>query len=86
MAEVGNLSLFIGATAVQSRPKSHTFNIAVFPPSQDGGQKPCNGLLTVILHINLFFTFVGQMETIACIFEGEVDFVQKILVLNSVCT
>ena len=27
VAKIGNLSLFSGATAVQSRPKSHTFTI-----------------------------------------------------------
>ena len=34
VAKDGNLSLFSGATAVQSRPKSHTFtvNLAVFAP------------------------------------------------------
>ena len=36
----GNLSLFSGVTAVQSRPKSHTFtvNLTVFSPNQDGAK------------------------------------------------
>ena len=50
MAKVGNLSLFSGATVVQSRPKSYTVtvNLAVFAPSQDGGQKPWKGILALI--------------------------------------
>ena len=46
VAKIENMSLFSGATAVQSRPKSHTFtvNLAVFAPRQDCGQNPCKGL------------------------------------------
>ena len=49
--KVGNLSLSGCGSAVQSRPKSHTFtvNLAVFAPSQDGGQKLWKGLLSLCL-------------------------------------
>ena len=50
VANVGNPSLCCGATVVQSRPKSHTLtvNLAGLPPSQDGGEKPWEGLFKLV--------------------------------------
>ena len=47
----GKLSVFSGATAVQSRPKSHTFTIdfVVFAPQPIWRQKPWKGLLSTEL-------------------------------------
>ena len=47
VAKVGNRSLFSGATAVQSRPKSHTFtvNLALFAPTAKMAvKKPWKGV------------------------------------------
>ena len=49
VAKDGNLSLFSGASAVQSRPKSHTFtvNLAVFAPQARWRSKTVEGSILV---------------------------------------
>ena len=49
----GNPFLFSGATAVQSRPKSHTFtvNLAMFAPQPRWRQKSWKGVLFAITRV-----------------------------------
>ena len=60
MAEVGNLSLFGGGSAVQSRPKSHTFtvNLAVFAPQPRWQSKTVEG------SIKFMFSLFDQLAQI----------------------
>ena len=65
----GKLSLFSGATAVQSgRPKSHTFtvNFAVFAPQPRWRQKPWKGLLSTELR----YAFQGDSSYLCVIWSS----------------
>ena len=62
VAKVGNLSLLSGATAVQSRPKSHTFNINlavhVFAPQPRWRSKTVEGSIPLLIEPKAEVSFV----------------------------
>ena len=78
VARVGNLSLFSGASAVQSRPKSHSFteNYAVFaPPDKMAVKNPgrvyfIQRCVTALPHVRntylfcLFFVFRFEKKVV----------------------
>ena len=77
VAKVGNLSVFSGATAVQSRPKSYTFTVnfaVISPPEKMAVKNPgrvyfIQRCVTALPHVRnacLFFKWLSFHASVLC--------------------